>query len=82
MSEPVKAPLSATEEAFVAMVLEEHTALVRNADAKRNARMKVLLDEKGVPAGLHVTIDKVDGVAALVYTPTDASATPSEAPQS
>jgi hypothetical protein len=38
--------LSATEEAFVAMVIEEHTALVKNADARRDTRMKVLLGEK------------------------------------
>jgi len=69
MSEPVKVLLSATEEAFVAMVLEEHAALVRNADARRENRMSVLLKEKGIPASLPVTIDKVDGVAVLVYTP-------------
>lgn len=69
MNEPAKVPLSPTEAAFVAMVLEEHAALVRNADANRERRMKVLLDEKGVPAGLPVQNAVADGVMSLIYTP-------------
>jgi hypothetical protein len=59
--------LSATEEAFVAMVIEEHTALVKNADARRDTRMKVLLGEKAIPDGVHVTIERQGAGSALVF---------------
>jgi len=67
--EPVTVPLTGTEAAFVQMVLEEHQALMRNADARRDGRMKVLLEEKQIPAGVPVRIEAVDGGSALVYTP-------------
>lgn len=70
MSEPVKVPLSGTEEAFVAIVLEEHAALVRAADQKRDSRMAVLLAEKAIPANAPVRVEREgDGPAHLVYTP-------------
>lgn len=51
------APLTGTEKAFVGLVLEEHTALIRNADKNRDTRMAVLLAEKGIPDGLPVKIN-------------------------
>lgn len=64
-------PLSASEEAYVAMVLEEHATAIRAADQKRDERMKPLLAEKGIPEGFPVKIEKLDPKkpAVLAYHP-------------
>lgn len=61
-------PLSGTEAAFVQMVLEEHGALIRNADRRRDERMQVLLKEKSIPDGVHVRLASEDGVPVLTYS--------------
>ena len=65
----VKAPLSDVEEAFVAMILEEHQALVRQADARRDQRIAPLLRAKDIPESKPVRIEArtADGPAQLVY---------------
>ena len=69
MSEPVTTPLTKTQAAYVALVLEEHTALIRNADATRDKRMVVVFTELGIPLNALVkTVQTADGFA-LVYTP-------------
>jgi hypothetical protein len=62
-------PLSPTEEAFLVMILEEHRAALVAADARRDARMKPLFAEKGIPEGVPVNIDKTqpDLPAVLTY---------------
>lgn len=48
--------LSATEEAYVTLVFEEHAAMVRVADQRKSDRMQVVFTDKGVPAGTQVNI--------------------------
>lgn len=50
-------PLSKTESAFCQMVLEEHAALIRNADRTRDGRMQTILDEKAIPQGLAINFN-------------------------
>lgn len=61
--------LTKTELAYVAIVLEEHQALIRNADAKRDGRMLTVLEEKGIPRDAHVTVD--GGTSTLNYEAPD-----------
>jgi hypothetical protein len=60
-------PLTATEAAFVQMVMEEHAARIRLADRQRDERMKVLLDEKGIPSGVIVSRAMQADVPILTY---------------
>lgn len=64
---PITVPLSATEAAFVQMVLEAHRARVAIADETRDRQMAVLLSERGIPSGISVTRAVVDGVVVLQY---------------
>lgn len=70
-------PLSATEEAFLTMILEEHAGLIQRADARRNQRMAVLLKEKSVPSDVPVTVEPRQGdqPAFLAYDSESTSAT-------
>lgn len=64
-------PLSKTEAAFVEMCLEEHKAMIRNADLRRDQRMAVLLNEKAIPDGKAVQYERQpDGSSALTYPDT------------
>lgn len=66
--EPTRSDLSESQEAFVAMILEEHAALIRHADQKRDQRLQPLLKEKGIPDGVSVKIERQkDGPAQFVY---------------
>jgi hypothetical protein len=53
---PVRVPITATEEAYTRLVLEEHAALIRQADARRDQRMAVLLTEKGIPTAAPIQL--------------------------
>lgn len=65
----VRTPLSGTEAAFVQIVLEEHDALVRLAEQKRDQRLQVLFDEKQIPKGATVAREQLptDTALHLVY---------------
>lgn len=56
----MRVDLSETECAFVRMVIEEHTALIQNANARKEQRLAVLLKEKGVPDGTPASINPDD----------------------
>lgn len=67
---PARVPLSATEEAYVALVIAVHANAVAVAASERDARLQVLLTEKGVPAGVSANVEgRVgDDPAHLVFT--------------
>lgn len=50
-------PLSKTELAYVSMVMEEHAALIRNADNVRGNRLSPLIDEKGIPRDAAINVN-------------------------
>lgn len=65
----IRKALSPDREAHVAMILEEHAALIRQADRKRDERMAPLLAALEIPEGILVNREPrdVSGVAHLVY---------------
>lgn len=52
-----RVPLSRTEEAFVAMVMEERRAAYLNADEMCKARLSVMRNDKGIPLGPDIRIE-------------------------
>lgn len=67
-------PLSATETAFLVMIQEEHAALIRAADQRRNNRLAPLFRDKQIPDGTHVSAEVIDGVQHLTYDAPDIQA--------
>ena len=59
--------LSKTETAYIGMVQEEHQAMVRLADTRRDQRSNVLLKERGIPDGPVKSRVDEQGVTYLVY---------------
>ena len=78
----MKAALTATEEAYLAMVQQEHAQLIRTADARREERMKPLFQDKGIPPGIPVNAEArtADTPAYLIYDGPDIA--PAEGPSS
>ena len=65
----VKAPLSDVDEAFLSMILEEHRALVAQADQRREQRIAPLLKAKSIPEGKACRVEArtADSPAQLVH---------------
>lgn len=73
-----KAALSATEEAYLAMVQQEHAYAIRAADARRDERLKPLLADKQVPNGIAVNVEArtASSPAQLVWETPDIAPDP------
>lgn len=52
----IKTELTATEEAYLAMVQQEHAQTIKAADARRDERLKPLLADKQIPQGVPVNV--------------------------
>lgn len=66
-------PLSAVEEAFAALVFDEYDAALQAATSRRDARLAVIMDAKGIAKGTRVRIEPhtAEQPARLVYQAPD-----------
>lgn len=80
MSEQVK-PLTLTEFAYVALLVERRDEAKRAADADYERRMRVVFQQHGIADGTPVSIDGPMGPvpARLTYDAPDIPAPPAEA---
>lgn len=84
MIEQKMVPLSRTDEAFFALVVDRYQAALQQATQIKNEALTILYDEKGIPAGAKVgTIARTETTPAyLTYAVEVAAAEPSsDAPE-